>query len=100
MSYKDNFGIMIPQSFINTFFGCSVNVGFEYKDKWEEFKGWVAKGNLEQLQWRGKEFDMWADMWDNYPMNPMSLQQHFDKYCKPKGELYGYESFTIPLNKD
>jgi len=92
-----NYGIMMPQSFVSTFIGCNVSVHFEYKNKWEEFKGWVAEGNLEQLQWRGKEFDMWVKIFDNYPTSPMSLQQHFNNYCEPKIEQYGYDSFTIPI---
>lgn len=95
MSYKDNFGIMIPQTFMTDYNQCIVNVHFEFKGKWDEFKKWIDDGNLKQLNIDGGFVDVWVRRnTDLYGDHPGTLQFHFNEYCSPKE--YTFTSF--PLN--
>ena len=94
MDYKENFGIMMPQSFMTSYSLCIVHVPFEFKDKWGEFKKWIEEGNLVQLNWGTSPVDVWIFRTDLMPDSPADLQTHFNNYCQPKGG-YGYTQYEI-----
>lgn len=89
-SKLENFAMLIPNTFCAPFYGLYIS-GFESKEQVEEFKEWMAKIGLQQLQMGGHYIDMWMEYPANMYYEAKPLQGWFIEFAKPI--KLGFNSF-------